>query len=58
MRKDDNVYLASYTMETVGTFDHLLPQNEFPNFSDNPQNLIPCCNTCLLPSKCRVVFRW
>lgn len=34
------------TIETVGTFDHLLPQNEFPEFSDNPLNLIPCCSTC------------
>lgn len=34
------------TIETIGSFDHCIPQSEFSEFSDNPLNLMPCCTTC------------
>ena len=34
------------TIDSVGSFDHQVPQTEFPEYSDNPLNLIVCCTTC------------
>tara|TARA_R110001592_G_scaffold77695_4_gene233743 strand:+ start:836 stop:1657 length:822 start_codon:yes stop_codon:yes gene_type:complete len=34
------------TIEKVASLDHFIPKNEFPEFSVNPINLIPCCSTC------------
>jgi hypothetical protein len=34
------------TIETVASLDHYIPKGEFPEFSVNPTNLIPCCATC------------
>ncbi|MDO6737376.1 HNH endonuclease [Wenyingzhuangia sp. 2_MG-2023] len=34
------------TIETVSSLDHFIPKEEFPEFSVNPINLIPCCTTC------------
>jgi hypothetical protein len=34
------------TIETVASLDHFIPKDEFPEFSVNPINLIPCCSTC------------
>lgn len=30
--------------DSVESFDHLLPQTKFPEFSDHPLNLMPCCS--------------
>ena len=30
----------------VGTLDHYLPKANFPAFSVNPRNLVPCCRDC------------
>lgn len=43
------------TIETIGSFDHCIPQSEFSEFSDNPLNLMPCCSTC--NSKKNAVWR-
>lgn len=32
--------------DSVETFDHLLPQSLYPEFSDHPLNLMPCCSEC------------
>lgn len=32
--------------DSVESFDHLLPQTKFPEFSDHPLNLMPCCSEC------------
>lgn len=32
--------------DSVVSFDHLLPQSKFPEYSDHPLNLMPCCSTC------------
>lgn len=34
------------TIEPVKSFDHILPKEEFPEFSVNPINLLPSCSTC------------
>lgn len=34
------------TIGEVGSFDHLVPKDEFPEFSANPKNLFPACNKC------------
>ena len=34
------------TIEPVGSFDHILPKEKFPEFSVNPINLLPSCKTC------------
>lgn len=34
------------TINDVNTFDHLLPQSEFPEFIVNPKNLICSCGDC------------
>lgn len=33
-------------MDVIESFDHLAPQTEFPEYSDNIQNLMPCCMFC------------
>lgn len=33
-------------LDTVGTLDHILPKQPFPEYSSMPWNLIPCCSTC------------
>lgn len=32
--------------DSCNSFDHLLPQSKFPEFSDHPLNLLPCCTEC------------
>ncbi|MDX6745162.1 hypothetical protein SHK09_00040 [Polaribacter sp. PL03] len=34
------------TIEKVASLDHYVPKDEFPEFSVNPINLVPCCSTC------------
>lgn len=34
------------TVNNANTFDHLIPQSEFAEFSVLPTNLIPCCSYC------------
>lgn len=34
------------TIGEVGTFDHMAPKDEFPEFCVNPKNLFPCCSKC------------
>jgi len=34
------------TIAPVGSLDHIVPKNEFPEFSVNPKNLLPACTTC------------
>ncbi|MFA8436933.1 MAG: HNH endonuclease [Marinifilaceae bacterium] len=34
------------TIDSVGTLDHIVPKEEFPEFAVNPQNLFPCCSKC------------
>lgn len=34
------------TIEKVSSLDHFIPKDEFPEFSVNPINLIPCCSNC------------
>ncbi|WP_419868720.1 HNH endonuclease signature motif containing protein [Chryseobacterium sp. CT-SW4] len=34
------------TLNSVETLDHFIPKEEFPEFSVNPLNLLPCCPTC------------
>lgn len=34
------------TIEKVASLDHYIPKEEFPEFSVNPINLVPCCSTC------------
>jgi hypothetical protein len=34
------------TIGEVGTLDHILPKETFPEFSVNPKNLFPCCSKC------------
>lgn len=41
-----NSTCQSCTISEVNSFDHYLPQNEFPEFIVNPLNLIPSCSTC------------
>lgn len=34
------------TINNVQSLDHCIPKTEFPEFSDNPRNLMQCCMTC------------
>ena len=34
------------TINQVNSFDHFVPQSEFPEFSVNPKNLFPSCTEC------------
>lgn len=34
------------TINNVNSLDHLIPKMEFPEFSDHPRNLMPCCSEC------------
>ncbi|WCO00565.1 HNH endonuclease signature motif containing protein [Psychroserpens ponticola] len=34
------------TIDNVSSLDHFIPKEEFPEFSVNPINLIPCCTIC------------
>ncbi len=34
------------TIVPVGSLDHIVPKDEFPEFSINPKNLLPACTTC------------
>lgn len=34
------------TVGSVESLDHCIPKTEFPEFSDNPLNLMPCCMSC------------
>jgi hypothetical protein len=34
------------TVEPIGSFDHMVPKEQFPEFVVNPINLFPCCTTC------------
>jgi len=34
------------TINSVNTLDHIVPKNEFPEFSVNPKNLLPACSEC------------
>lgn len=34
------------TIDTIGSFDHILPKEDYAEFVDHPKNLIPCCTTC------------
>lgn len=34
------------TINNVQSLDHCIPKSEFPEFSDNPKNLMQCCMTC------------
>lgn len=33
-------------IDSIGTFDHILPKEEFAEFSSHPKNLIPSCSIC------------
>lgn len=40
-------YTCQYCgLDATGTLDHYLPKEEFPVFSVNPINLVPCCSNC------------
>ncbi|WP_051263801.1 HNH endonuclease [Tenacibaculum ovolyticum] len=34
------------TITPIGSLDHIIPKDEFPEFSVNPKNLLPACTTC------------
>lgn len=34
------------TLAPVGSLDHIVPKDDYPEFSVNPQNLLPACTTC------------
>lgn len=34
------------TIDNVASLDHFIPKDEFPEFSVNPINLVPCCSIC------------
>jgi hypothetical protein len=34
------------TINNVQSLDHCIPKTEFPEYSDNPKNLMQCCMTC------------
>ncbi|WP_107039704.1 HNH endonuclease [Brumimicrobium mesophilum] len=34
------------SIDPIGSFDHIVPKEEFPEFSVNPFNLFPCCLSC------------
>lgn len=50
LSKDENGRLQPYCplcdMEGISSFDHILPQSKFPEFSDHPRNLIRSCQKC------------
>lgn len=33
-------------LDSITSFDHQLPQSKYPEFSDHPLNLMPCCQGC------------
>lgn len=33
-------------LDSIISFDHQLPQSKYPEFSDHPLNLMPCCQGC------------
>jgi hypothetical protein len=37
---------SNCTISEVNSFDHCLPQSEFPEYVVNPKNLFPSCTTC------------
>lgn len=47
---DDNNILIdtcpNCTIDKESSLDHIIPKEEFPEYSVNPINLIPCCSTC------------
>jgi 5-methylcytosine-specific restriction endonuclease McrA len=34
------------TLAPIGSLDHIIPKDEFPEFSVNPKNLLPSCSIC------------
>lgn len=50
LSKDENgrkyPYCPLCDMEGTSSFDHILPQSRFPEFSDHPLNLIRSCQKC------------
>lgn len=34
------------TINNANTLDHQIPKTKFPELSDHPRNLIPCCSEC------------
>lgn len=50
LSKDENgrkyPYCPLCDMEGTSSFDHILPQSKFPEFSDHPLNLIRSCQKC------------
>jgi hypothetical protein len=40
------VQCQNCTMNEANSLDHLVPKEEFPEFSVNPKNLFPCCSKC------------
>ena len=46
--KDDRKFNTCQmcTVEPVGSFDHIVPKEKFPEFVVNPVNLFPCCQKC------------
>lgn len=50
LSKDENgrkyPYCPLCDMEGTSSFDHILPQSKFPEFSDHPFNLIRSCQKC------------
>ena len=50
LSKDENgrkyPYCPLCDMEGTSSFDHILPQSKFPEFSDHPLNLIRSCQLC------------
>ncbi|MPL70218.1 hypothetical protein SDC9_15973 [bioreactor metagenome] len=34
------------TIDSVGSMDHILPKNIYPEYIVNPYNLFPCCSKC------------
>lgn len=34
------------TIAPIGSLDHIVPKDEYPEFSVNPKNLLPACTTC------------
>ncbi|MGE8553998.1 MAG: HNH endonuclease signature motif containing protein [Chryseobacterium jejuense] len=34
------------TLNSINTLDHFIPKGDFPEFSVNPLNLLPCCSEC------------
>lgn len=45
-RKRVSKLCPNCTINDVNSLDHYIPKSEFPEFSDNPLNLIQCCPEC------------